>query len=71
MHETFFRAMTVLQDGGQWLGIAALGCTVGALRRRVRALEREKASLDDGEKAAMRAQVDAIRSARQTGRLPR
>jgi hypothetical protein len=39
MHDTMFRALTVLQDGGQWLGIAALGCTVGALRRRVRALE--------------------------------
>jgi hypothetical protein len=65
-------AWTILNDAGQWIAVVVLGCTVGALRRRVRALEREKASLDDGEKAAMRGYVqNQIRSARQVGRVPR
>jgi hypothetical protein len=42
MHERFLAAWTILNDGGQWIAVVALGCTVGALRRRVRALEGEK-----------------------------
>jgi hypothetical protein len=61
MHERFLAAWTILNDGGQWIAVVALGCTVGALRRRVRALE--------GEKAAMR--VSALNAARARGRMPR
>jgi hypothetical protein len=61
MFSLWYAVLNIVNDGGAWVAIVALGCTVGALRRRVRALE--------GEKAAMR--VSALNAARARGRMPR
>jgi hypothetical protein len=75
MHDSLFRITTIVADAWQNIALVTLIGTVGALRPRVRALEGAKAkgTLDEGEKAAMRAYVqNAIRSAhRATGRVTR